>query len=126
MPEGPILLVEDDVALSTIVSRYLTARGHRVEVSTSAEDAIARLPEIRPAMVLLDINLPGETGWELARNHAVVEAGSPPIIVATATRVSPSRLRDHGIAGYLPKPFPLETLVQVVERTIGRSERTDD
>jgi CheY-like chemotaxis protein len=126
MAEGPILLVEDDAALATIISRYLEARGHHTAVSSSAEDAIARLPDLRPAFILLDINLPGETGWELARSPAVVEAGSPPIVIATATRVSPARLREHGIAGYLPKPFPLETLVQIVERTIGGTEETDD
>jgi DNA-binding response OmpR family regulator len=125
MTEGPILLVEDDPALAAIVARYLVARGHQVEVSPSAEDAIARLRGIHPAMVLLDINLPGETGWELARSPAVAEAGSPPIIVATATRVSPSRLRQYGIAGYLPKPFPLETLVQVIERTMRGTNSTD-
>jgi len=125
MREGPILLVEDDPTLAAIVERYLVARGHQVVVSGSAEDAIHRLPAIRPAMVLLDINLPGETGWELARSAAVSEAGSPPIIVASATRISPSRLREHGIAGYLPKPFPLETLIQIVERTVGGTEPTD-
>jgi CheY-like chemotaxis protein len=119
MSDGPILIVEDDPALATIVERYLVARGHSVAVASSAEDAIERLPALRPSMILLDINLPGGTGWELARSHAVVEAGSPPIVVASATRISPSRLREHGIAGYLPKPFPLETLIQIVERTVG-------
>jgi DNA-binding response OmpR family regulator len=125
MTEGPILLVEDDPSLAAIVARYLVAHGHHVEVSTTAEDAIARLPELRPAMVVLDINLPGETGWEVARSSAVAEAGSPPIVVASATRVSPSRLREYGIAGYLSKPFPLETLVQIVERTVAGSVHTD-
>ena len=125
MTDGPILLVEDDAALASIVERYLIARGHRVAIAGSAEDAIQRLPDLRPSMVLLDINLPGETGWELARSDAVVRAGSPPIVVASATRISPARLREHGIAGYLPKPFPLETLVQIVERTVGGAEPSD-
>ena len=126
MTDGPILLVEDDPGLAAIVARYLEARGHEVVVAGSAEDAIARLPSVRPSLVLLDINLPGETGWELARSSAVAEAGSPPIIVASATRVSPTRLREHGIAGYLPKPFPLETLIQVVERTVGGANATNE
>jgi CheY-like chemotaxis protein len=125
MSDGPILIVEDDPALSAIVERYLVARGHSVAVASSAEDAIERLPALRPSMVLLDINLPGETGWELARSDAMVEAGSPPIVVASATRISPARLREHGITGYLPKPFPLETLIQIVERTVGGPDSTD-
>jgi len=126
LAENPILLVEDDLALATIVERYLVARGYEVAVSGSAEDAIARLPTLRPSMVLLDINLPGETGWELARSDAVVEAGSPPVVIASATRVSPTRLREHHIAGYLPKPFPLETLTATIDRLLTAKREEEE
>lgn len=117
MSGAVVLLVEDDESLCRIVSRFLRSRGYTVEVSPSAEaaeDALRR--GIRPRLILLDLNLPGDTGWDLVRGGAIAEAGSPPVVIASATAVSPKRLAEFGVAGYLPKPFPLETLVATVER----------
>jgi DNA-binding response OmpR family regulator len=71
---------------------------------------------VHPDLILLDLNLPGDTGWDLVRGGAISAAGSPPIVIASATSVSPKRLAEFGVAGYLPKPFPLETLLATVER----------
>lgn len=117
--KSTILLVEDDEALRSTLARHLRAHGHAVTEVDSAEDAIARLGEgLRPNLVLLDINLPGDTGWSLLRHPSLAAAGSPPVVVTTATTISSRRLRDYGVAGYLPKPFPLETLDATVERLL--------
>jgi CheY-like chemotaxis protein len=116
----PILLVEDDESLRRILARHLRGEGYRVEEAGSAEDASAALARgPRPAVVLLDLNLPGDTGWDLLRGPALVEAGSPPIVITSATTVSPRLLAEFDVAGYLPKPFPLETLVSTIERLTG-------
>ena len=67
-------------------------------------------------MVLLDVNLPGESGWTLLRRQAFADAGSPPVVVMSATPVSPRRLREFRVAGYLPKPFSVKVLVSCVAR----------
>jgi len=119
---GPlVLLVEDDVQLSTIVARHLTAHGHRVRVAPSAEAAIAALRDEWPSIVLLDINLPGDTGWAVLRD-AELQAAEVPVVIVSAGTVSPRRLRETGAAGYLPKPFPLETLLAIVRREIARGQ----
>jgi CheY-like chemotaxis protein len=74
------------------------------------------LAGLRPGLVLLDINLPGDTGWSLLRGPTLAAAGNPPVIVASATTIDPRRLREHRVAGYLPKPFPLQTLLEAIER----------
>lgn len=113
----PILLVEDDESLRRILARHLRGVGYRVEEARSAEDASAALARgLRPAVVLLDLNLPGDTGWDLLRGPALVGAGSPPVVITSATTVSPRRLAEFSVAGYLPKPFPLETLLATIER----------
>jgi len=118
---GSVLLVEDDAPFALIVSRHLTAHGIPTEVASSAEDAERRLAGgLRPALVLLDINLPGETGWSVVRSDALAVAGHPPVIVASAMAVSPARLREYGIAGYLPKPFALDTLRSTLERVLRK------
>ncbi len=125
MTERPVavLLVEDDESLRRIVSRHLREEGFAVEEVTSAEDAECLLLEgLRPALVLLDLNLPGDTGWDLLRGNALADAGSPPVVITSATTVSPKRLAEFGCAGFLPKPFPLETLVATVERLLESRE----
>lgn len=114
---GPILLVEDDRPLAEALSRYLTAHGRDVHIADSAESAEQLLASgLRPGLVILDLNLPGETGLGLLRGGALAKAGSPPVVIATATSVSPRTLAEFGIAGYLPKPFPMETLLTCVNR----------
>jgi two-component system, OmpR family, response regulator len=118
-----LLLVEDDEPLAGLLAAHLRARGYAVTVAPSAEaaqDALAR--DARPDLLLLDINLPGETGWALLRSDAFAAAGRPPVIVASAMSVNPARLREFGVAGYLPKPFALDTLRSTIERLL-REER---
>ena len=70
----------------------------------------------RPTVILLDINLPGASGWDFLRSSAVEEAGSPPVYLVSAITVTPARLREFGVAGFLPKPFAMTTLMEVVDR----------
>jgi two-component system response regulator RegX3 len=112
-----ILLIEDDLPLAQIMSKHLRARGHEAQVAASAEEATELLATgYRPTIVLLDINLPGDSGWAFLRSGSLRAAGSPPVYVVSATTVPPSRLREFGCAGYLPKPFAVSTLVEIVER----------
>jgi DNA-binding response OmpR family regulator len=121
MAEARILFVEDDESLRSVVARHLRARGWAVTEASSAEEAGAAVAGgLRPSLVLLDINLPGETGWELLRGSAFASPGSPPVVIVSATTIGPNRLREFGVAGYLPKPFALETLLAVCERFVAR------
>jgi DNA-binding response OmpR family regulator len=117
MADDPLLIVEDDEALRALLARHLRAHGWAVIEAGSSEEATAALAAgAHPALVLLDINLPGETGWDLLRSGVLGGADAPPVVVVTATTVGPRRLREFGVAGYLPKPFALETLLGVCER----------
>lgn len=118
---GPILLVEDDEVFGDLIERYLRARGYAVVRQLSAEACVESLLDgLRPALVLLDVNLPGDTGWGVLRSDAYETAGSPPVVIVSATAVAPGRIQDYHVAGYLPKPFPLETFINLVERFVGK------
>jgi DNA-binding response OmpR family regulator len=78
---------------------------------------------LQPALVLLDLNLPGGTGWDLLRGPALAAAGWPPVVITSAVTINPHRLAEYGVAGYLPKPFAVETLLSTVERLTHPSER---
>ena len=125
-PEAPLLLVEDDQALRRILARHLRGVGIAVVEASSAEEATGALQQgLRPALVIHDVNLPGDTGWDLIRSAAMRRAGPPPVVIASAITVSPRRLAEFGVAGYLPKPFALETLLQTVRRLIAPAVEPD-
>lgn len=121
MSGGDLLLVEDDETLAGLLAAHLRAHGYLVTVAPTAEAAQGLLAGgARPDLLLLDINLPGETGWSVLRSQAFDAAGRPSVLVASAMAVSPSRLREFGVAGYLPKPFALETLRSTIDRLLSR------
>jgi DNA-binding response OmpR family regulator len=121
-----VLLIEDDVPLASIISKHLRARGHLARVATSAEEATEMIGAgYRPTIVLLDINLPGESGWGFLRGGALAAVGSPPVFVVSATAVPPSRLREFGCAGYLPKPFAVPMLIEIVERHHSEADEAE-
>ena len=115
-----VLLVEDDESLRQILARHLRSQGYVVDEAPSAEEAVRLLANgLRPDLVLLDLNLPGDTGWDLLRGPALEAAGSPQVVITSAVTVSPLRLSEFAVAGYLPKPFPLETMIATIERLLA-------
>jgi DNA-binding response OmpR family regulator len=119
-----VLLVEDDEPLAGLLAAHLRARGYQLTLASTAEAAQELLGGgLRPDIVLLDINLPGETGWSVLRSEAFEAAGRPPVVVASAMSVSPARLREFGVAGYLPKPFAMDTLGTTLDRLLSTEEK---
>ena len=121
MPEARILLVEDDEVLCDVIGRNLRARGHSVSVAPDVQSALASLRTHDFDLIILDINLPDQTGWEVLREaqhegtlHPHELDGSKlPVVVLSAVHVSPRRLAEFRPVAYLPKPFPLESLLRL-------------
>jgi CheY-like chemotaxis protein len=115
-----VLIVEDHESLRRILAHQLRASGLDVVEAGSAEEASELLRDgLRPTVVLLDLNLPGQTGWEFLRSPVLTSAGAPPVLVTSATAVSPSRLREFDVAGFLPKPCPMDTLLDTLGRLLA-------
>ena len=119
---NPVLIVEDDESLATLLARSLRGHGHDVVIAPDAEAAGHELDTgLDPSIVLLDLNLPGATGWSLLARADLQATTAPPVVVVSAMAVQPARLRAAGVAGFLPKPFALETLLSTIDRlTAGR------
>ncbi|MCL4545249.1 MAG: response regulator [Chloroflexi bacterium] len=108
-----ILVVEDDVRLRQVIVRNLSARGHLVREAATADDAIATILEDLPDLLLLDLNLPDRSGWDVLRELRARNVAVPTVIVS-AVRAVPSRLAEFHPLAYLPKPFPIEVLLRLV------------
>ena len=113
-----VLLIEDDLPLATIISKHLTARGHEARVAGSAEEADRDDPRRLPADDRAARHQPARRLRLGLPSHraASTRPGTPPVFVVSATAVPPSRLREFDCAGYLPKPFAVPTLIEIVER----------
>ena len=124
---GPLLIVDDDEPFRHILVTWLRHRGFAVLEADSAASAADVLDRGQaPAMVLLDLNLPGDTGWELLRSERFRQPDAPPVVIASAVTVDYRRLAEFGVAGYLPKPFPLETLLATIERVLASRTPTPE
>jgi DNA-binding response OmpR family regulator len=108
-----VLVVEDDNVLARIIERNLSARGARVLRVASVGEALAAIAVARPDLMLLDIDLPDRTGWDLLRALQTRDIRIPAIVVS-GTRVTPERLAEFKPVAYLPKPFPLDALLRLV------------
>jgi DNA-binding response OmpR family regulator len=108
-----VLVVEDEAPLRVIVRRNLEHRGIHVTEAGTVAEALAAARGDPPDLLVLDINLPDRSGWEVLRELRL--SGSVPrTIVMSAARVPRDRLREFGVAAFLPKPFPIDALVRLV------------
>jgi DNA-binding response OmpR family regulator len=117
-----ILVVEDERALERIFLMNLVARGHAVaEADGVAEGLVSIQAAVTPFdLIILDINLPDGSGWDLLRLLRERQgAPVPPVIVVTALRPSQQRLDELKPDAVLLKPFPITTLLQLVERVLA-------
>lgn len=116
-----ILLVEDDLTISTTLAQYLERAGYRVVVVVRGDEALGVFHAQKPDLVILDINLPGMTGFELCpamRIHT-----NAPIIMLSARASEDDKVTclECGADDYIPKPFSARELVARVNRHLVRS-----
>jgi two-component system, OmpR family, phosphate regulon response regulator OmpR len=109
-----LLVVDDDRRIRDLLSRFLFAEGYRVTTAETAADARAKLQGLRFDLLILDVMMPGETGFDLARDLRA--SSSVPIIMLTARDEAKSRIEGLSIGAddYLGKPFePRELSLRV-------------
>jgi CheY-like chemotaxis protein len=119
-----LLLAEDNEANITTLSDYFAARGYQVVVARNGAEAVARAREARPAIVLMDIQMPGMDGLEATRRiRADRDIPQMPIIALTALAMPGDRERClmAGATDYLSKPVSLKGLVAKLETHVQRS-----
>jgi DNA-binding response OmpR family regulator len=108
-----VLLVEDEATFRRVIAQNLSSRGLSVREAGSAAEAVAAVNAQQPDLMVLDLNLPDRTGWDILRDLKGHGQDVPTIIVS-AVRVRQGRLNEFHPLAYLPKPFPLEALLRVV------------
>ena len=100
-----LLLVDDDRRIRDLLSRYLGQEGYRVSTAETALQARAKLEGLRFDLLILDVMMPGESGFELARS--IRTSSNVPILMLTARSEAENRIKglEIGADDYVPKPF---------------------
>ena len=105
-----VLMVDDDARLVEAVQLYLTKAGYEVFVAANGREALQRVYQLRPSLVILDIMMPDMDGWEVCTR--IRELSEVPIIMLTARGQESDKVRGLKIGAddYLIKPFSLREL----------------
>jgi len=114
-----ILVVDDSITVRRVTQRLLQREGYRVAMAADGLQALERLQEERPAVVLSDIEMPRMDGFDLARNiRADVRLKHLPIIMITSriAEKHSEHARELGVDHYLGKPYSEEELLSLVRR----------
>lgn len=116
-----ILIIDDDEDLSFIISDMLESYGYQVTWAKDSEEAFLYLSENMYHLILLDINLPNTTGFELCKELRKVS--TVPVIFASARINETDRITGFDIGGddYLPKPYSMKELLSRVNALIRRT-----
>jgi two-component system copper resistance phosphate regulon response regulator CusR len=118
-----ILVVEDDVALATALLDNLLSEGYDTQCVNDGRRAIASAGAFKPDLIVLDLMLPGVSGFDLCR--AFHDACDTPILVLTARSQKADKIRclDYGADDYLTKPFEFRELLARLRALLRRTGR---
>lgn len=116
-----ILIVEDESTIVQLLSLVLAKEGYEIHTCQTGRDAIARMKEVRPHLVLLDVMLPGLDGRAIASiMEQDDELNGIPVIVTSALVESEHMFQPYPqIKAFCAKPFVLKDLVAKVKQCLG-------
>jgi CheY-like chemotaxis protein len=114
-----VLVVEDDPDLLALVQMILADAGYDVAVAADGLEALARVEERMPDVILLDMRMPVMNGWEFAHEYQARYGHAAPIVVVTAAEDARARAEEIGADAWLEKPFELDDVVRMVARFVG-------
>lgn len=124
-----VLVVDDEADIVALVAYHLARAGYRVSTAANGTDALAAARDERPAMIILDLMLPGMSGYEVLEElRATEQTRGIPVLMLTARREEQDRIKGLtlGADDYLTKPFaPQELVLRVgaILRRVGAAPR---
>jgi len=115
-----ILIIEDHVAIARVLGAYLRKENYEVEMVHHGAEALEAFERVKPALVLLDIMMPGMDGWAVIKH--IREKSACPVIMLTALSMTEHKLSGlrAGADDYIAKPFVAEEVVARVNAVLRR------
>lgn len=122
MNEHTILIIDDSATIRRLCDNELSAAGYRVVLAPTAEDGVIAAEEQQPNLIILDHQLPGTTGYEVALQLLAnpVTASIPVVASSTLRKKAYAEYIDcDNVVDMLPKPYSAEALIATVENAIN-------
>ncbi|MBQ2770731.1 MAG: response regulator transcription factor [Clostridia bacterium] len=121
MENNTILVIDDDRNILAIIELYLKKAGFTVATCADGLSALAAFHEARPALVVLDVMLPGKDGWSVL--HDIRMESETPVIMLTAKGDTGDRVQglELGADDYMAKPFDAKELIARIKAVLRRS-----
>jgi two-component system alkaline phosphatase synthesis response regulator PhoP len=121
-----VLVVDDDTDLIGLVTSFLEKRGMVVVSAIDGSEALRKLPDCQPDLVILDLMMPGMDGWQVCQ--AIRRKSDVPVMVLTARRQERDILRSFAVGAddYLVKPFSISELEARVLALLRRSRAREE
>jgi DNA-binding response OmpR family regulator len=116
LPPASILVIDDDPNIRLTIQWALEEAGFVVDTAADGTEALEQGPWVRPALVVLDLRLPGVDGMNVAAQLRADHGEALPILLVTADDRAAAVARRIGAYAYLGKPFDLDDLVDTVRR----------
>lgn len=122
-PERTLLVVEDEPDILSLLQEHFIAEGYDVLTAETGMDAIVKAKSQHPDLILLDVMMPGMSGFDVCNIlRDLPETSATPIIFLTAIAETPRKIMGLrlGAADYVTKPFDLRELTARVEVALRR------
>lgn len=118
-----ILLVDDDDSITNMLTTFLKLSGFEVDIAHDGEEALAQIAATNPALIVLDVLMPGLDGRELLRRLRHADNWTP-VILMTQITGTPERIMalDEGADDYLNKPFDPQELAVRIRAVLRRAQ----
>jgi CheY-like chemotaxis protein len=117
-----ILVVDDDPEIVTLLSTRLGKRGYKISTAGDGTRALELAKRDKPDLVLLDVMMPGKSGWEVARSlKQDPETQSVKIVMVSAIGEKTNEITApiYGADAHIDKPFEFEKLERVITQLLG-------
>lgn len=118
-----VLIADDDLEILNLTRSLLRRRGFEVLEASDGDEAIRQVLENRPDLVILDVMMPGQSGWEVCRSIRETESlKNTGVIMLTGVgqRMNEMTSPLYGADGYLDKPFEFEALDSLVSEVLAK------
>jgi CheY-like chemotaxis protein len=122
-PSGPLVLFAEDLQqIRNTYARYLTLVGFRVAQVENGRQALQMAIELNPAVILMDLSMPGIDGWQATRRIKTdPRTVHIPVIALTGFGDAEESAKKAGCDGYLSKPCSAEDVVQEITRVLAKT-----
>lgn len=122
-----VLIVDDEPDNLNVAQKVLSFGGADVHIARNGVEGLAKLSEVKPTFILLDLSMPEMDGWEMFRQtRARAEFANMPIIALTAHAMQGDKERviEAGFNGYIAKPFRINSFLDDIKQALSNFTST--